>query len=280
MVRGKFQVALAFILLAAALGELPARPVLALDPPPQQPWIYLPVAIRMNPVFSGRVTDNGAPVEGQTLSLWYVTNNGMTKIEYGETTTAADGTYRFILTPDITGTNSFYVFWENQDYNQTKTWLYDFSCNPVTAANPDYLCDINIHDNVLLKPPDETYVSAFPVDFTWTPRNTTSDNYFWLLRDSVARDEFNNLVVVAALYNLGYTGSVRLNNVSSDLNAYPYHYFWEIDVLTPDGFGYGYDFYFISFHTFGPQSMMGAKSGPFSLPGLRFCIANLRGCIP
>jgi hypothetical protein len=187
---------------------------------------YFPLVLNPN-VYNGRVTINGQPAAGRTVTMRYW--NGSAYSNWASVTTDANGRYAFrnINLPPIGGGKDFYVRWTND--TQTPGYLAAWYCADVVGAPTDlYTCNMEIGDVTLADPPGGSTINL-PYIFRWDRRSLTTDSY---------RVEFNSATFEQRYITapLGYVSQWQMTNLPGTM-VVGTQYFWGIRVHGPNGYG-------------------------------------------
>lgn len=179
------------------------------------PTAYLPLVFRPHGTLYGKVSENGVPIAGITVTLVYCKVyelNPISGIQCSDaqalnTTTDEGGMYRFFDMPTliITGTvpmsQTYQVQWANSDNNPNR--LRSWATRELSSYTLGDVVNIGDFDlgGVSLIAPQPNAVVSFPVTFRWTRRaNVPSDSYspcIWggiASRDSTSLDRFRSNV--------------------------------------------------------------------------------------
>jgi len=227
------------------------------SPPPPIRYTYLPIALKnltSQRDLSGRITDQGVPVNGTEVWLRYY--NGSSWSTYATTTTNANGDYQFSSLPSLSGDQRYYVHWPNK--YEIISWLNSWICWEISATTTDpsyFRCDFDIDGIDLLSPANEAIV-AIPQIFTWSIRATTSDSYQWLIADT---SDYNPYAWTS---RLGYVGSINLTGLSGGFTTNTW-YGWWMRVYGANGFGTSFYYRDVKFSNLGsaPESDLIPFSG-------------------
>jgi hypothetical protein len=223
------------------------------DRPIQQ--IFLPsVSLPIQGIY-GRVTENGVPASGIALDLRFY--NGSSWSTAASTTTAADGTYRFLKPASLTSGQFYYVRYLNTTTpGRLFTWHTPAIGNYVQGT-PIPLKDFDIADVGLVQPASGEV--PVPQTFQWTPRAVTPS-------DSYEFEVFDPYTGELHFYTgpLGYVSSYTINTLPFGLSVYVL-YGWDIVIYSPDG-GFGSSYYarLVKFTSYGtaPDSLAGRNKMP------------------
>lgn len=230
-------------------------------PVAQPGLVYLPYIARPSTDYAtGTLTDNGAPVAGQTVVLMRSTTGNVSGgyYPYDRAVTDANGAFS-LLRPALTTTNhKYYIRWQNPNSTSSDGRLVAFYSYVAGNTTTNHNYPINIHDVVLNSPGNGASV-YMPAYFTWTRRSTTTDSYVLELYMNGLDDSPN------FTDQLGYTDRVTVTGLPSDAETNT-EYYWSIRVHTPSvGYGEAYWANSISFKTLSGPALDGAPLAGWSL---------------
>ncbi len=241
--------------LAAAAQAGPTR-----QEPPLDKKFYLPMVHKVED-YRGRVTYNGAPAAGRTVTLRYWDNISGDYTNWSTATTDANGNYVFFFTdlPPVGGGKDFYVRWTNDSGNTA--YLAAWYCDDVKYLPTDnYVCNMDIADINLLSPSGAVSVSL-PYTFTWTRRPVASDNYqvdFF----------FYNGITLDPRYStgpLGYVGYWTMTTLPTNMIVGT-QYWWSVRANGPNGYGDAFYIRSIRFNNTGGPALAEETGLPGELP--------------
>jgi len=221
---------------------------------------YMPMIFQPGPPRSlyGRVTENGVPAAGVSLSLRF--KNGETWSTLATATTASDGLYSFTDVPGLNPGQAYRVLYQNLSTGGSPgrlwTWLTK-SLGIYTAGSTVHMGDFDLATIPLVSPPNNTTVQL-PYTFEWTPRpGTPSDSYELNLLDPY---DFNPYFWTDP--PVGYVGSYTLHSLPSGFSTGD-PYVWEIWVYSPDGgYGISYDSRLVRFSNTGSSIPADTQPAP------------------
>ncbi len=171
----------------------------------------------------GQMVANGAAAPGVSVSLRRY--KGIGDVGVLTTTTSVTGFYQFANPPlPPTGWTYYVAFGPN---TSNSTYVHSWASQDITPYTSTFTAPVNVGtinlaDVPLLSPAPDATVS-FPVTFRWTPRTTTTDNYYVYLREPGAAES------LGPGYPVGYADSVTINDASFFTELQPGHrYEWFI----------------------------------------------------
>jgi hypothetical protein len=198
------------------------------------------------PGIVGRVTEGGVPAPGILLRLRFYKGTRFETV--GESSTAADGTYRFANLATLNPGQAYYVQYPNFEANTSRLGAWgSFRVLSYTAGTRVDGGSFDIKGIPLQAPADNASV-ALPATFRWTQRGITGDSYVWELYrliPSSTPGEPPTLETLATSQLLGNTNSFTLSNLPP--GAEPgISYGWSLQVHNQprDVFNYGIAFYY------------------------------------
>ena len=205
----------------------------------------------------GTVRDNGSPVAGVPIALYYFNGYRNTRVY---TMTDASGNYHFPGTATLPVGHTYQVVYQDFGDKPYSGRLYGWYCYSFTGyvAGQTYAaCSFDIHDVVAISPDDNSTVPP-PVTFSWSRRSPTADSYDLRLFD----DYFTNYYESGML---GYTNSYYLGNLPGGF-YFGTRYDWDVMVYDSNGFGIPYWFFNITFSATGVQISIGGPHKQADLP--------------
>lgn len=184
-------------------------------------------AVRLGAGLYGRVTLNGAAVDGVALQLRFY--NGSAWSTIATTTTAADGGYLFASVPTLGAGQKCYVRYENAAQTDARLFLWSTRTLAAYAAGSAVeMGNFDIADVALSGPAGGATVSL-PTTFQWVRRpSTPGDSYAIEIYDPNDYDPRWLSPLVG--YNSGYT----LTGLAPALAANT-QYAWDVIISAADG---------------------------------------------
>lgn len=189
-------------------------------------------------IYSGLVTDAGVPLATSRVNLDYFDGQSWATFT---TTTDLQGQYSFPNLPELVNGELFYIYWINHDDDTQK--LGAWACWPVTIntqAFDDYHCDFDV-SGVALNAPTPGATTSLPAQFSWRPRNISTDIYEFNLIDPADLSVWWWTDPV-----LGYTDAYTLSTLPPNFTTnHPYG--WFVWLYSQEGYGLSYYYYQVIF---------------------------------